>query len=151
MAIRDLARTNVVTCTRNDTVADVVRKLHQSDVSGLVVVEDDQPQGLVTHRDVSKLLLEPDVDADDTSIGEFLTGETTTVDADLGVYDLLDFFSDEGIRRAPVVESDGTLVGIISISDIVVLLGMELQHVANAIRSSSPAYERSGPDFYEHG
>lgn len=146
MAVRDIARKNVETGTPDESVADVIRRLHEKEVSGLVIVEDDEPVGFVKHSDISKRLLESDFDAESTPIGEFLDEDLVTVEADTGLYDLLDLFSDEGVRRLPVVE-DGELVGIISISDIVILLGMELQHVANAIRSSSPAYERSGTDF----
>lgn len=148
MAVRDIARKNVVTGSPDESVADVVRKLHENEVTSMIIVEDDEPRGLVGHRDISKALLDPEFDAETTPIGEFLTDDLVTVDVEEGLYDLLDMLSDEGLRRVPVVE-DGKLVGIISISDVVVLLGMELQHVANAIRSSSPAYERSGPEFYE--
>jgi CBS-domain-containing membrane protein len=103
----------------------------------------------VSHRDLTPVLLESEFDAETTEIREFLDDDVVTVAADEGVYDLLDLFSDQGIRRAPVVDEAGELVGIISVSDIVVLLGMELQHVANTIRSSSPAYERAGPDLYD--
>ena len=150
MAVRDIARKNVVTGSPDESVAEVVRQLHKNEVNSMIIVEDGKPQGLVGHRDVSKALLDSEFDAETTPIGEFLRGDPVTVDADEGIYDLVDLLSDEGLRRVPVVE-DGELVGIISVSDVVVLLGMELQHVANAIRSSSPAYERSGAEFYERG
>lgn len=148
MAVRDIARKNVVTGGPDESVADLVRKLHRNEVNAAIIIEDGKPQGLVGHRDISKALLDPEFDAETVPVGEFLTGDVVTVDADVGLYDLLDLLSDRGLRRVPVVE-DEELLGIISLSDIVVLLGMELQHVANAIRSSSPAYERSGPAFYD--
>jgi signal-transduction protein with cAMP-binding, CBS, and nucleotidyltransferase domain len=92
-------------------------------------------------------VLDEDFDADRTPVSEFLDEEAVTIEADAGVYDLVELLSENSIRRVPVVQ-DGELAGIISLSDVVVLLGMELQHVANAIRSSSPAYERSGTDYY---
>lgn len=149
MAVIDIARKKVATGSPDESVAAVVRRMHEDEVSGLVIVEDEQPLGLITHKDLTPVLLEGSFDAENTPINEFLTGEVVTVNANTGLYDALDLFSDEGVRRAPVVEDDGTLAGIISISDVVVLLGMELQHVANTIRSSSPAYERAGTEFYQ--
>lgn len=148
MAVIDIARTSVETGRPDESVETVVRRLHENEVSGLVIVEDGKPLGLVTHQDISKALLDEGFDPSATPIREFLDGEVVTVAADAGLYELLDLLSDTGLRRVPVVD-DGQLAGIISLSDIVVLLGMELQHVANAIRSSSPAYERSGPAFFE--
>jgi CBS domain-containing protein len=147
MAIIDIARTNVVTVAPDRPVADVVRTMHGETVSSVVVVEDDEPPGLVTDRDLAMAVLDEDFDADRTPVSEFLDEEVVTIEADAGVYDLVELLSENSIRRVPVVQ-DGELAGIISLSDVVVLLGMELQHVANAIRSSSPAYERSGTDYY---
>ncbi len=148
MAVIDIARTTVVTASPDTSVADVVRKLHDEEVAGLVIVDDGKPLDLVTSRDLLPAVLDDQFDAENTPVEEFIEGDIPTVDADEGMYDTVEVMSERGIRRLPVVE-DGQLVGIISISDVVVLLGMELQHVATAIRSSSPAYERDGFDYYD--
>ncbi len=148
MAVIDIARTTVVTASPDTSVADVVRKLHEEEVAGLVVVDDGKPLDLVTSRDLLPAVLDEQFDAENTPVEEFIEDDIPTVEADEGMYDTVEVMSERGIRRLPVVE-DGELVGIISISDVVVLLGMELQHVATAIRSSSPAYERDGFDYYD--
>ncbi|MFW5974227.1 MAG: cyclic nucleotide-binding/CBS domain-containing protein [Natrialbaceae archaeon] len=148
MAVIDIARTNVLTESPDASVASVVRQIHDNDVAGLVIVEDGTPLDLVTARDLLRGVLDDEFDAEETPVREFIDDGIPTVEADEGMYELVELMSEHGIRRIPVVE-DGELVGIISVSDVVVLLGMELQHVANAIRSSSPAYERSGFDYYD--
>lgn len=148
MAVIDIARENVLTESPDASVAAVVRKIHENDVAGLVIVEDGKPLDLVTARDLLRGVLDDEFDAENTPVREFIGSEIPTVEADEGMYDLVELMSEHGLRRIPVVR-DGELVGIISVSDVVVLLGMELQHVANAIRSSSPAYERSGYDYYD--
>lgn len=146
MAVIDIARRNVVTQDPDASVADVVRTMHRETVSSVVVVEDGRPLGLVSDRDLAMAVLDEAFDAEHTPIREFLTDEVVTIEADEGVYDLVEMLSEKGLRRVPVVE-DGELAGIISLSDVVVLLGMELQHVATAIRSSAPAYEQSATDI----
>lgn len=147
MAVIDIARTNVVTESPDASVASVVRSIHEEEVAGLVIVDDGKPIDLVTARDLLPAVLDDEFDAESTPVSEFIDGDIPTVDANEGMYSLVEIMSEHGIRRLPVVEN-GDLVGIISTSDVVVLLGMELQHVANAIRSSSPAYERDGFDYY---
>jgi CBS domain-containing protein len=146
MGVIDIARTNVETASPNTAVADAVEQLHAEGVSGLVLVEDGQPLGLVTDRDLTKALLAEDFDATATQIGSFVDESTPKIPAESGLYQALETLSQQGVRRGVVVR-DGELAGIISISDVVVLLGMELQLVANAIRSSSPAYEREGANY----
>jgi signal-transduction protein with cAMP-binding, CBS, and nucleotidyltransferase domain len=148
MAVIDIARTTVVTATPETSVADVVRKIHEEEVAGLVIVDDGKPLDIVTARDLLRAVLDDKFDAENTPVENFIDGDVPTVEADEGMYDTVEVMSERGIRRLSVVE-DGTLVGIISISDIVVLLGMELQHIATAIRSSSPAYERDSFNYYD--
>lgn len=149
MAVIDIARTEVVTAPPEMSVADVVRKIHRQSVSGLVIVEDGAPLDLVTDRDLTMALLDSEFDAEETPVRAFVESDTPTVPADAGIYEAVETFSERGVRRVIVVDDDGALAGILSISDVVVLLGMELQHVATAIRSSSPAYEHDGPAYYE--
>jgi len=148
MSVIDIARTNVVTESPDASVANVVRKIHDEEVAGLVIVDDGRPFDLVTARDLLPAVLDDGFDAENTPVREFIDGDVATVDADEGLYDVVEIMSEQGERRLPVVNEDGTLAGLISVSDVVVLLGMELQHVATAIRSSSPAYEQPGFDYY---
>lgn len=147
MAVIDIARTNVVTVGPDEPVADVIRQMHGEAVGSVVVVDDGEPLGLVSDRDLAMAVLDETFDVEQTAIRDVVDEETPTIDAEAGVYDLVELLSQKGIRRVPVVE-DGELAGIISLSDVVVLLGMELQHVATAIRSSSPAYQRSDMKYY---
>lgn len=147
MPVIDIARTNVVTAGPDEPVADVVRRMHGESVGSVVVVDEDEPVGLVSDRDLAMAVLDETFDADETPVGDVVGDDHPTIDAGAGVYDLVELLSRKGLRRVTVVE-DGELAGIISLSDVVVLLGMELQHVATAIRTSSPAYERPGPERY---
>ena len=143
MAVIDIARTEVETTTPDTPVAEVVRKLHRTAVSGLVVVDGKEPVGLVTGRNLTMALLDDDLNAETTPVEGFVDGEIPTVPADAGIYETLETLTERGARRVFVVD-EGELAGLVSISDIVLLLGTELQQVANAIRSSSPAFRREG-------
>lgn len=147
MSVIDIARTNVVTVGPDASVAEVARTMHEEAVGSVVVLEDERPLGLVTDRDLAMAVLDAEFDAEETPVSEFVGDEAVTIEGDSGIYDLVELLSEHGSRRVPVVE-DGKLSGIISLSDVVVLLGMELQHVATAIRSASPAYERENVEYY---
>lgn len=148
MTVLDVARETVVTHAPTDSVVDAIRSMREREVSTVVVVDaDGAPVGLLTDRLVA-LQVGRGIDLADLTLAEVDLEETDPVEADTGIYDLLEHMAEETARRVPVVE-DGELVGIISLSDVVVLLGMELQLVANVIRTSSPAYERSATEIYD--
>lgn len=148
MSVLEIARDTVVTEPPDTSIADVVRTMQRESVASVVIVDDGDPVGLVTDRDLAMLVLDAEFDAEETPVSEVVPTNLVTVDADAGVYDLVQLLSEQGVRRVPVVD-DGDLVGIISLSDVVVLLGMELQHVATAIRSAAPAYEQPATAFYD--
>lgn len=147
MSVLDIARTTVVTHGPDDSVVDAIESMRAESVSSVVVVDDGRPTGIVTDRTIA-LEIDGERDVGSLSLREVPSADVEPVDASIGVYDLLEHMATRGSRRVPVVE-DGELAGIISISDVVVLLGMELQHVANVLRMDSPAYERSPVDPYE--
>ncbi len=145
MAVIDIARGTVVTVEPDATLSDVVQTMRTEQVGSVIVVSADEPLGLVSDRDLAFEVLAENGATRETPVAEIVSEDFLTVPADAGVYDLVDLMSTKGVRRLPVVD-DGDLVGIVSLSDVVVLLGMELQHVANTIRAVSPAYERPTMD-----
>jgi CBS domain-containing protein len=148
MAVIDIARERVVTRSADDSVVNALDSMREEEVSTVVVVDDDgRPIGLLTDRIVA-LQVGRGLDLDDLTLAEIDLEDADPVPADTGVYDLLEHMVEQTSRRVPVTD-DGELVGIISTSDVVVLLGMELQLVANVIRTSSPAYERSATEIYD--
>ena len=148
MPVTDIARESAVSIESGETLETVVETMRSEGVGSVVVVENGEPVGLVSDRDLALAVLSGDNDAGQLTVDELLTDEVVTVDAAAGVYDAIELMSGRGVRRVVVVE-DGELAGIISLSDVIVLLGMELQQVANTIRAVSPAYERLATDIYD--
>lgn len=148
MGAIDIARTDVATQGIDATVRDVVDTMREKSVSSVVVVDDGRPVDIISDRDVAMAIMEPEFDPDAADVSTLVDDDVETVDADTGLYDLVQTMADESVRRIPIVEN-GELAGLVSISDIVVLLGMELQSVANILRATSPAYERSATEIYD--
>lgn len=149
MPASDIAREKVVTVAPEASLSEVVQTMRSERVGSVVVLDGDEPVGLVSDRDLAMVVLDGETDAETTAVASVLDDELTTIPADTGVYELVEELSRKGLRRAPLVDEDDDLVGIVSISDVVVLLGMELQQVANTIRTVSPAYERSATEIYD--
>lgn len=148
MPVTDIAREKAVSIESGESLTAVVETMRSEGVGSVVVVENGSPVGLVADRDLALAVLGGEIDPDETTVDELLTEEAITIEADQGVYDAIELMSNRGVRRVIVVE-DGELAGIISLSDVIVLLGMELQQVANTIRAVSPAYERLATEVYD--
>lgn len=147
MPVSDIARENVVTVDPGSSLYSVANRMQETSVGSVVVVDDGEPIGIVSERDLALAVLVEDWSADRPVEG-LLSDDIVTVGPNLGIYELVELFSTKGIQRVPVVD-EGRMIGLVTLSDVVVLLGMELQHVANAIRTIAPAYEHSPVDLYE--
>lgn len=137
VTVSDLAATDVVTARPDDPVTDVVRKMATEDVGAVVVVQRDRPVGIVTDRKIA-LALGDTPDISRMQVSDLMTEDVFTVSENTNVFDLMRKLSDRGVRRAPVVDDQGNLRGIVSLDDAIVLLAEEFHNVSQIIRKQSP-------------
>lgn len=112
------SRPTIVTIGTEATVRDLLRLLAEYNVGALVVSDDGAAvQGIVSERDVVRLLhREPD--SLGAPVAAIMTSDVTTCTPESSVSDLREVMTERRIRHVPVIE-DSTLVGIVSIGDIV--------------------------------
>lgn len=138
VSIDEVIQTDVVTATKDMEILEVIEMMDEEDVGSVVMVDDDgSPQGIITDRKIALTLQEfPDIS--DRMADEFVDGDMVTGETEMSVFDALNELSEESIRRIPVVDEDGELVGIVTLDDILVLLAMELDTAADIIEAQSP-------------
>lgn len=135
--------------TADTTVADVAKKMEELDVGIIPVVESEgsrRLRGVVTDRDLAIRVIARGKDGT-TKVSECMTTDIATVNRDSSVHDVLDVMKREQVRRVPVADDNGKLVGIIAQADLAVhYAGLDLQReteVEEAIeRISEPARPR---------
>lgn len=140
MPVRDLMRENVTTADPTDSTRRVARQMRDEEVGSVVVVERDRPRGIVTDRDLAVGPYANGTDPDGTPVRAVMTEDPITVTPDTGVFELCDVLCESGVRRMPVVESDETLAGIVTLDDLTVLLADEQRFLADVVSAESPAY-----------
>jgi predicted transcriptional regulator len=111
--VQDYMTREVDTVDPDDTVADVARRIAESDEhSGFPVCEGRQVEGFVSARD---LLLE----ADHEPIFKVMTADILVAHPEMELNDAARVILRSGIQRLPVVDDAGNLVGIISNADVI--------------------------------
>jgi CBS domain-containing protein len=137
MPIGELAIREVVVATRETSVLDAAKLMRQYHVGDVVVTDQTGgrcvPVGIVTDRDIVIEVLAQELDAASLSVGDLLTGALTTVDEEEGISQTIELMRARGVRRLPVVDSEGELAGIVSVDDLVELLAKELNDVSKLI------------------
>lgn len=137
MAIGEVCNREVVIVERNASVAEAARLMRQFHVGDLVVVEHQggkaRPVGIVTDRDIVLEVVAPAVSADNLMAGDIMTADPATVRESEGIFETLRYMRDQGVRRLPVVDGAGWLVGIITLDDLLELLAEEMGELAKLI------------------
>ena len=113
-----------VTIAQDASIADAADLMNREVVGAIVVVDHDQPVGIVTDRDlvVRGLVRRLPLDA---RIDSVMSGELVTLPADADLHDAMAVFNRHAIRRLPLLEA-GRMVGMITVDDIAIDLVGEL-------------------------
>ena len=123
-SIRDLMTTNPKTVDPSAKVVDAARLMRQEDVGPVPVVENgDRLAGIVTDRDIVLRVVAEGGDPQSTTVGEIMSRDLVTVDPDQPLDEALRLMAKHQVRRLPVAEEDGRLVGIVAQADVATELG----------------------------
>lgn len=139
MPIHELARERVATAPPDKPAAELAALMRDHEVGSVVITEGGEPVGIVTDRDLVVDVFAEGVIPDSLSAGDVMTGDLVTVEADAGTFEVCEAMCENKVRRMPVVE-DGSLVGIVTLDDMIRLLADEFGRLANIVHAESPPY-----------
>ncbi len=122
---KDVMRRNVVTIDGMATVREAVTKMRSENVTALLVDKrhPNDAWGIVTIPDLVRDVIAPRRSPDNTNVYEVMTKPVITVPPEMNVRYVARLLHRAGVRRAPV-EAQGELLGIISLSDLVLREGL---------------------------
>jgi CBS domain-containing protein len=112
---------NPTYCLPSDPVDVIAQLMVTEDVGSLLVVRDLQRTeliGIVTDRDLTVRVVAEGRDPKGVVVGEVMTLEPVTCHLEDGLQRALDLMAEHQVRRVPVVDDGGSLVGIIAQADI---------------------------------
>lgn len=121
MRASDLMTENPETVTPEATLADVAKKMRDLNVGIIPVVESEQSmrlRGVVTDRDIAIRAVAEGKDTKNTKVSDVMTTDVETCNKNDSVEDVLHVMESEQVRRVPITDREGRLVGIIAEADV---------------------------------
>ncbi len=115
--VHDVMTRDPRTLTESSTAAEAARLMREEDVGIVPVVEGERLVGTVTDRDIALRIVAESRDVE-TPVGEIASRELVTIDPQQDVEEALRLMGRHQVRRLPVVEEDGRLVGIVAQADV---------------------------------
>jgi CBS domain-containing protein len=116
-SIQEAMTSGPKTIESGTTVEEAARTMASEDVGSLPIVDGDRLVGVVTDRDLAIRVLAEGKDAR-TTVGQIASKDVVTIDPQQSLDEAARLMAEHQLRRLPVVEEDGKLVGILAQADL---------------------------------
>jgi CBS domain-containing protein len=134
MSLKTFMTEDITSLPSTASVLDAAKFMTDMNVGTVIVTHEDVPSGMITDRDVVAKVLAQDKDSKTTKIEEIMVAPVVTISEDRDIIDATQVMSSHGIRRLPVTDPQGKLAGVISLDDVLLVLGKEMQNVAGILK-----------------
>lgn len=127
MYLRKITKKKVVTVGPKETVVKAARLMEKKNVGSVVVIQNKKPVGIITDRDIAVRVVAKNADGDSTLVEDVMTKNIVTGREGQRAAELAKVMHDHGIRRIPIVGKRGELTGIITLDDLLYMIGVKLR------------------------
>jgi CBS domain-containing protein len=146
MNIDQLRTPEVVTTTADQALATAAALMRDGHVGALVVIEPadgkQRPVGILTDRDIVRGQLARRADLYCLSVGDVMTADPLTLRADMDLGSAITALNARGVRRAPVLDKSGRLIGMVTLDDLLPAVARELSALANLMGTQAHVESR---------
>jgi len=139
MTISKICVRDVDLAELDETAWEAAVRMRQRAVGTLLVLNGwKRPIGIVTDRDIMERVVAENRDARTTLVSSIMTREPTTICEDEPIQSAIARMRRGGVRRLPVVDHEGALVGLVSMDDILMLLADEFSQLGLLVGRETP-------------
>jgi CBS domain-containing protein len=145
MNIGHVRTTHVVVTNPERALAEAARLMRQEHVGSVVVVDPRDPErrpiGMLTDRDIVRGQLSKGADLHCLTVGDVMSHDPLCLKVDMSLGEGISALNARGVRRAPVVDGKGTLIGIVTLDDLLPAIAAELRLLAQLMGTQSHRLE----------
>lgn len=129
LTVSDFMTRNVTTIIENETMRQACKLMYQDNIGSIVIIKNDTvdqagtttqeiPRGMVTERDIARMVGFSAKFFADMPVSEVMSKPLITINPNTSVKDAVSLMEQKDIRRLPVIDEKGQMVGIITAKDI---------------------------------
>jgi CBS domain-containing protein len=116
--VREAMTSKLCSIDTDQTVAYAAKMMRDEDVGIAPIVEGDRLVGVLTDRDIAVRVVAEGGDSEQTKVTDVMSRDLVTLDPDQDLDEALRLMARHQVRRLPVVEEDGRLVGVVAQADV---------------------------------
>lgn len=138
MLISELCNREVIIIQKEESALEAARLMRHHHVGDVIIVEEQngvkKPIGIVTDRDLVVEIMATELDPAVITVGDISVAKLLTIQENTGIFDTIQYMRRNAVRRSPVIDDCGGLIGIITLDDLLQLLSEELSELAKLVK-----------------
>ena len=137
MSIGEICNREVIVIQRDEPVLEAAKLMRQYHIGSIIVIDKLEgrlvPVGMITDRDIVIEIVATELD-ESVIIGDIMVPDIFTVEENTTTHETIEFMRRKTVRRLPIVDKTGELVGIFTLDDALQLVSEELLDLAKLVR-----------------
>jgi CBS domain-containing protein len=117
MKVKELMVKNVITLRTDTSALEATKLLNKNKIGCLVVVRDDDIEGILTERDLLERVVEKCRNPKETKVSEIMTKDVIVGQPDMDISEATRIMIKNKVKKLPIMEKNH-LVGIVTVTDI---------------------------------
>jgi CBS domain-containing protein len=135
MEIAEVCTHPVIVAFPDQALAVAAREMRAHDVGALVVVVrgDTRPIGILTDRDIVRGQVNQCADLRCLTVGDVMTRQPLCIRSDAELSEAIATLASRAVRRAPVIDAGGALIGIVTLDDLLPAIAQQVRELADTV------------------
>lgn len=136
MTLGKICRREVITITKIATILAAANLMKRYNIGDLIVVDEytNAPLGILTDRDIVIEIIADKLDPMSVTVGDIMNTDLLLLKDYEDRQTALEMMSAKGVRRAPIINDNNSVVGIITIDDLIIMISEEVNSISKIIR-----------------
>ena len=138
MNIGTICSRETIIAETGDSLLDTARLMRKHHVGSLIIVDREKdgirPVGIITDRDIVVQAISEEIELDSLMAGDIMSRELLIARENDDLFEAFESMCMNGVRRMPVVNEAGTLVGILSIDDLLEVIVDEMKNLVRLFK-----------------
>ena len=133
MSLREFCQKRVVTISPERSIAEACWVMKDKNIGCLVVENHGMLCGILTDRDIALKVIGEDKEPLTTMVEEVMTRDPVRISVTRNVQDLVSLMHAQHVRRVPIVDGLDTVLGMVTMDDLIALLGDEMSELGKTV------------------
>ncbi|NOT53673.1 MAG: CBS domain-containing protein [Deltaproteobacteria bacterium] len=133
MSLQKFCQRPPVTLTPDRSIVDACHVLQEKNVGCLLIEEHGKLCGILTDRDIALKVTAEKRDPQATKVREVMSTNVTTIPVTRTLHDLTTVMHTYHVRRVPIVDGEDKVLGVVTLDDLLILLGQEMSDLSQGI------------------